>query len=71
MCSEWRDIETAPRDGTNIIVYRPNFDGNYIPQVGTDYWMTRGVLEPTWGRSRKDCQPTHWQPFPSPPSVGS
>lgn len=66
---EWQPIETAPRDGTNIIVYRPKFHGNYIPQVGTDYWMTKGLFVPTWGKSRKDVPPTHWQPFPKPPAI--
>lgn len=65
--AEWMPIDTAPRDGTDIIVYRPKFDGDYIPRVGTDYWMTNGVLAPTWGKSRKDCEPTHWMPFPDPP----
>lgn len=64
----WQPIETAPKDGTDIIVYRPHFDGDYIPKVGTDYWMTKGVLEPTWAKSRKDCQPTHWRHFPAPPT---
>lgn len=67
MTGDWQPIETAPRDGTDIIVYRPNFDGDYIPEVGTDYWMTK-LIEPTWAKSRRDCQPTHWQPFPAPPS---
>lgn len=62
----WAPIETAPKDGTDIIVYRPKFDGDYIPRVGTDYWMLK-LLEPTWAKSRKDCPPTHWMPFPEPP----
>lgn len=67
----WRPIESAPKDGTDIIVYRPKFDGDYIPQVGLDYWMTKGVLAPTWGKSRKDCPPTHWQPLPRAPKSSS
>lgn len=67
----WLPIETAPRDGTRIIVYRPKFDGDYIPQVGWDFWMTHGLLDPTWGKSRRDCPPSHWQPFPAPPSKQS
>lgn len=65
--SEWQPIETAPRDGTCIIVYRPKHDGDYIPKVGVDWWMTKGLLVPTWAKSRKDCPPTHWMPFPQPP----
>lgn len=65
--SEWQPIETAPRDGTCIIVYRPKHDGDYIPKVGVDWWMTKDLLVPTWAESRKDCPPTHWQPLPHPP----
>jgi len=61
--TDWQPIETAPRDGSDIIVYRPKFDGDYIPIVGVDYWF-KGY---TWGRSRRDCQPTHWMPLPKPP----
>lgn len=65
--TEWQPIETAPRDGTRIIVYRPKFDGDYIPQVGWDFWMTGSYYSECWGKSRKDCPPTHWMPFPDPP----
>lgn len=34
----WRDISTAPMDGKYIIVFRPVYDGQYIPQVGGDYF---------------------------------
>jgi hypothetical protein len=61
----WQPIGTAPRDGTDIIVYRPKFDGQYIPEVGTDYWHERLNC---WGKSRPDTLPTHWQPFPQPVS---
>lgn len=64
----WRPIESAPRDGTDIIVYRPNFSGDYIPQVGVDYW---GVKSPQcWRKSNSHTQPTHWQPLPLPPTKG-
>lgn len=62
----WRPIETAPKDGTIIIVYRPNGSPNgYIPQVGYDYWY-KGMA---WGRSNADTQPTLWQPLPAAPQV--
>jgi hypothetical protein len=70
--SEWRPIETAPKDGTVIIVYRPEHDGKYIPRVGTDYWATfrakrSNFSGPSWAKSRRDTQPTLWQPLPAPP----
>jgi hypothetical protein len=63
----WQPIETAPRDGRWVIVYRPKSDGSYIPSVGPDYWMTEKRLQ-CWGKSRTDTPPTHWMPLPPPPS---
>lgn len=63
----WQPIKTAPKDGTNIIVYRPSFDGRYIPQVGMDWWFKTNSGDMTWAKSRPDTQPTHWMPFPEPP----
>src|SRR3974390_2617997 len=62
----WQPIETAPKDGPTIIVHRPNFDGDYIPQVGIDWWMFR-LDGDCWANSRENCQPTHWIPLPEPP----
>jgi hypothetical protein len=62
--NDWQPIETAPKDGTDIIVYRPNFDSNYIPIVGVDYWSKRLNC---WGKSRADTPPVKWQPMPKPP----
>lgn len=58
----WQPIETIPKDGTLVIVYRENFDGSYIPKVGTDSFIN-GV----WRRSRQDCQPTKWMHLPEAP----
>jgi len=64
MCNNWQSIETAPKDGTSIIVYRPVYDGDYIPEVGMDYWHKRLNC---WGKSRENTPPAKWQPFPKPP----
>jgi hypothetical protein len=63
MPDEWQPIDTAPKDGTDIIVFRPKFDGDYIPIVGVDWWSIRLKC---WGKSRADTQPTLWQPMPKP-----
>ena len=61
----WQPIATAPRDGTDIIVYRPTCKPNvYIPQVGTDYFNKSG-----WQNSTDADQPTHWMPLPDPPGA--
>ena len=66
--TEWQPIETAPRDGTDIIVYRPNAKPNvHIPQVGIDYWSKR--LGNVWALSNDRQQPTYWMPLPKPPRL--
>ena len=48
----WKEIKTAPRDGTVIIVYRPG--AKHV--VGIDHWVNgRG-----WWRSQPHLPPTHW-----------
>lgn len=65
---EWRPIETAPKTGEKILVYRPVHDGNYIPVTGDDYWGSYEFRpQGCWMRSRSDCQPTRWMPLPKPP----
>lgn len=66
--SDWQPIETAPKDGTRIIVFRPKHD-RHIRKVGEDYYASfTGRM--AWAHSRPDCQPTLWQPLPEPPEQG-
>ena len=69
LAAMWQPIETAPKDGTDILVFRPRFDGNYIPQVGQDWWMRASYTGDCWAKSRADCQPTHWMPLPPAPTL--
>lgn len=65
----WRDISTAPKDGTEIIAYRPlahlTNDPPFIVTKTTSCSRTspQGVEHYTthW------CHPTHWMPLPAPP----
>ena len=59
--SEWQPIETAPRDGTEILLFaRGPYKDDY-----------RGVGQ--WSGQRNDwfwnfaIRPTHWMPLPEPP----
>lgn len=52
MTVPWKDISTAPRDGTQIIVYRPGAE----EVVGTDHWEA----ERGWRRSLPQHPPSHW-----------
>jgi hypothetical protein len=57
----WRSIETAPRDGTTVIL--GNANGNIVlaRNWGGASWMT------TYGNRAPIC--THWQPLPAPPAT--
>lgn len=67
--SAWRPIETAPRDGTEILTIEPNYcGGSTIKQVvwtsgtgiqGGGYWVER--------RFSKIVNPKHWMPMLPPP----
>ena len=73
VCNTWRPIETAPKDGTRIILLM----GNLGVQVGR--WETQKYNKkpvPYWTcdieallgiGSMRDNQPTHWRPLPIPP----
>ena len=73
----WRDIATAPRDGTDFIatdgtdVFRtyssrhhhfvPNGTGGHVPDPDREYWL--------WSKyetgSVVSWKPTHWMPIPA------
>ena len=61
--SEWQPIETAPKDGTPVLVWRTPEKGRNHRRMGIDRWK-----EGLWWHSRKEMQPTHWMPVPAPPA---
>ena len=69
---QWRQIETAPKDGTDIMVYfeLPDLSKDWMRSVFV-YWSKR---EERWNYSgraasgySKCYEPTHWKPLPPPP----
>ena len=63
---EWQPIETAPRDGTSIMIFSKFF---HLPIVasghmkhGIFYWL--GVFS---GQGLPDDAFSHWMPLPKPP----
>ncbi len=67
--SEWQPIETAPRDGTHVIVAydeivgEARFDDEGGPHAGW-YWTDQHWTDAVGGEA---FYPTHWQPLPEPP----
>ena len=69
----WQPIETAPKDGTQILAYIHIDDGD----IGVMKWMDFGQGLALWvwsdelmGEVDPDpYQPTHWMPLPPPPSA--
>ena len=62
---EWQQIETAPKDGTEILLAcaLPLVD------IGLCYWRNDNVMVGwTWGLGKEFRNPTHWMPLPDPPS---
>lgn len=65
----WQPIETAPKDGTEILVYIPRdtqmvvFFDEPLPDAGAHCWHRVDGLA-----YHRDL-PTHWKPLDSPPQV--
>lgn len=73
--SEWRPIETAPKNGESVMVS----DG---ANVGESSWINGRWVQTSCGTSAwegegdrggladLDIAPTHWMPLPDPPKQG-
>jgi disulfide bond formation protein DsbB len=59
----WQPIETAPRDGTRILLFIPGFIGD---KIWTGLWANAWFT--SIGKCDPDEQPSHWMPLPEPPS---
>jgi hypothetical protein len=68
---QWQPIETAPRDGSSVIIGcagKGSGEGVYATEPGWKGWP-----EPGWYWVGEDAdlarpiEPTHWMPLPPPP----
>lgn len=65
----WQDISTAPRDGTNILVWWPLQIHCPVTAHWTDKWADGiGWKFTGWGQVLQ-TSPTHWFPLPPPPAA--
>jgi hypothetical protein len=62
----WRPIETAPKDGTYVLLWFPETD---LP-VRVGYWSRADYWYSYAGhvRRRFESGPTHWMALPAPPA---
>ena len=64
---EWKPIETAPKDGTEILMWS-QYDGivvgHYSKSVWADGWIIYDARSDTI-----ELHPTHWMPLPQPPTA--
>lgn len=62
---EWQPIETAPKDGTEIIIYCTDTKpcmGAFVADMG---WCAPARFPGSW--IDLPDHPTHWMPLPPPP----
>lgn len=68
--SEWQPIDSAPRDGTYVLLY----DDRFLHSVDS-YLIARYEHGDWWGRPTKSGishlwrEATHWQHLPAPPQT--
>lgn len=74
--SGWQDVETAPKDGTYILVFCPDaaeitrimicaFEMTAHPDDAGDWYELNADTRP----SPLDVEITHWMPLPEPPAA--
>lgn len=79
LLNPWRQIETAPKDGTHILVLSAkgahvSLWEEWLPPDGAGgFWGIQigdgdNACDPTWDHNVVSLKPTHWLPLPAPPS---
>lgn len=70
---EWLPIETAPKDGTRVLLWSLDADPALMPVIGEydddgpEPWGAAWWQDPTTDHFPIDADPTHWLPLPGPP----
>lgn len=59
---EWQPIETAPKDGTDILVFHPVSAEQFVVYFKLGYWYVSS-------NTRLSKAPSHWMSLPEPPNV--
>ena len=70
--SEWQPIESAPKDGTEVILFGDaKWPQGVVPAYGdvSDCVSTGYFSGGIWQFMGRIGKPTHWQPLPAPPAA--
>lgn len=77
----WQPIDTAPKDGTDVLLWRPGFGaldgwiviGSYREDENLSewgkLWLENDYNEFSTGYASTPIKATHWQPLPEPPEA--
>jgi len=75
----WQPIETAPRDGTDMLLYQPDVNKHGIERFyheliivafwddRYDCWSVSNVGGYEWDTDMQSKEVTHWMPLPESP----
>ena len=72
---EWQPIETAPKDGTDVLAWADgvvivSFRMDDNDRTGNHYgnmWLDNSYDDFSCGLASVPYEPTHWMPLPEPP----
>jgi Protein of unknown function (DUF551) len=68
--SEWKTIDSAPRDGRFFYVWIPALHDQGFIAVQPAWWnATLGRVCACYDDNLNDYEFTHWQPLPEPPAT--
>jgi hypothetical protein len=69
---KWQPIETAPKDGTIVLLYCPVNDGSLIDHFSAGQFESFAPYQKEMGKEGSwhhylEAEPTHWMPLPDAP----
>jgi len=68
---DWQPMETAPKDGTHVMLWIEWIDNRGIPIIG-NFRLGRWFSSCCYGgnvASAKSMEPLYWRPLPAPPAI--
>ena len=65
---DWQPIETAPTDGTSVLIWDSWRKGMGVAEWAAQKWRWSGPAECDEHSGNGPIEPTHWMPLPAIPS---